>query len=930
MRGRKHAGNGHRSGEKLIRQIPRTSLVASYETIAEGLVQRMRDQLRNLLKDIGQEFATLQLFLLDEQNTVTLPLITGPCGISPGAQEILDELEPTVLGWKLGERAFLRRVPEEYGFGSYGITEGTLKSLESEGVPDDVLKKLETRKKDEPTEEDEFLEILSETIGERNTQKFKSLILRYAKSEFIACIRLTEAEIRKEKEIGNITEEKSEEGLHYYYFYTHKLCVNESELEFGEQMGIERVSLPLPIVKEMRPWTEKIIITGKRWPSYGDFPGLSNVLLFTVSPGSYEKESQQRSKEERLQELKEQLKGQAGALYLLSWFVFYSAFVFQTYAFTQASSDQPGRLRQELSRLDWSSLLDKASKDSRKVLARVTIMLMLPLPRVPRMTSEFEFAKRRALRELAKNHPECAKELCTKLSRFIELSRDEDRSLCFATLRHLKALYPNIIDIGDRRKCLEMVWSKIRELLPNPLDPTTFSLVLSAVEDIYRECEPDMQAEISDSVVSVVHDSIGQGRIDRRLIESLLVAIAYRRDDSRFGELVEAVHEALLSFGVDGIAELFQSVFATLRQPSRETIMARFKRSRKPLKEFAERLAASDDNIRRYEKQMAGNTRLGPRNGRHRLKLVPVVSQKGGTGKTLIAIALATLLACDHKMKVCLIDLDFFGPSLIFLPGLESPQNRGKIHLNRYLKKHFDYWSRWGTLLPNRQSKRLSTKVQWNIPNLGLTIVPCAADRRLQDDMAGPLQREITTHYLKDELYRLTTHLYDEGYECVIFDTPAELKEVTLSATSHSLRHGGVNVFISTLFDPALEPLLTLIPLEYSTGQNCLLINKVRQLERQYVENKTAFVDFLGTRWNADRSGKSVHSEALVEWCLKLEYCGPVAWSEKSHHFLATTPWPGPPGDPIDQATVRNISESMRKDLAPVMQLIVGTDKPGG
>lgn len=61
-------------------------------------------------------------------------------------------------------------------------------------------------------------------------------------------------------------------------------------------------------------------------------------------------------------------------------------------------------------------------------------------------------------------------------------------------------------------------------------------------------------------------------------------------------------------------------------------------------------------------------------------KIIAVHSYKGGTGKTLLSVNLATTLA-KHGKKVCLIDLDFRAPSLFAILKVEET----KCWFNDYL-----------------------------------------------------------------------------------------------------------------------------------------------------------------------------------------------------------------------------------------------------
>lgn len=63
---------------------------------------------------------------------------------------------------------------------SYEITNTCLENLKSKEVPDDVLYKLKSIKKKEYEEEENFLEALNKTIGDEQTEKYKSLLLEHA------------------------------------------------------------------------------------------------------------------------------------------------------------------------------------------------------------------------------------------------------------------------------------------------------------------------------------------------------------------------------------------------------------------------------------------------------------------------------------------------------------------------------------------------------------------------------------------------------------------------------------------------------------------------------------------------------------------------------------------------------------------------------
>lgn len=63
----------------------------------------------------------------------------------------------------------------------YKITNQSLKKLKSEGVPKDVLEKLERKKNQEIKRERKFLDVLKDMIGSKQTSRYKTLILKHTK-----------------------------------------------------------------------------------------------------------------------------------------------------------------------------------------------------------------------------------------------------------------------------------------------------------------------------------------------------------------------------------------------------------------------------------------------------------------------------------------------------------------------------------------------------------------------------------------------------------------------------------------------------------------------------------------------------------------------------------------------------------------------------
>jgi uncharacterized membrane protein YfcA len=64
---------------------------------------------------------------------------------------------------------------------SFKVTEQVLTSLKTEGIPDDVLEKLQSVKNQQVNDKEQFLALLKTTVGDEQAVKFESLILEYAR-----------------------------------------------------------------------------------------------------------------------------------------------------------------------------------------------------------------------------------------------------------------------------------------------------------------------------------------------------------------------------------------------------------------------------------------------------------------------------------------------------------------------------------------------------------------------------------------------------------------------------------------------------------------------------------------------------------------------------------------------------------------------------
>lgn len=879
-----HSASKHPLVTERVLELLDTSLKAFHSAIGTGSVADMRDRLRDVLVEVS-DIALSELVLFDEEGAVSCTVLVPP---PPDKVEVEISIERMRQTFDQLETELLQ-------------LEITQPDAETRERLKDVLYPLETQlssdeRVDLPHGDAERLNFLLKKALERSEESILSFLEQLARGGEISFFWLTTAygdwlSCRKTKEVVSL---HGVLASVYEVSPVRRRVVSQRGI-IGEPIGRYPVALPFDIEGfGLGRWAENLVIIGKRWPAFGALPQMSGFIVSSFGP---------------MVDFEDELGKRRKHLQLFSWLIFYAAFLFQAYALSQASTEEPRRMRDELSRAGWTRLLKDVPERRETLQDMIKEVLRL----------DDRFVQRRVLREFAERHPGEAEYLCEKLVELLEPHEGSEQDLLFGALRHLKVFYPAIPE-SRREQHLETVWSKVAPLLSSPTDSAILDLALLAAEDIYHEAGSTLQVRICDFLIDLVRQSIDEGLLHLRFLESALVAIAYRRDDSRFHQLVGILCDALASLDTGERPPLFECVtrvFATLKQRDRESITNELGKRGKTLHQFVKRLDQVDQNLRQIEQSLKQPSPFAARDDKPELRLAPIVSQKGGVGKTLIALSLASLLAQDHK--VCLIELDFFGPTLAHLAGFDSQQESSKVYLNEYFKQHFDWARERGEDLPDIRSKELYDKVKWDTRNPNLKIVPCAIDRQLQDYMLRPILREVATGYIKSELFRLLTHLYDEEYQYVIFDSPAEFKEVALSAASLSLRYAGANIFVSTLFEPAIQPFLGAIPLQYSQGKNCLLVNKIRQLDRQYVEDKTALVDFFGARLDADQVGRDIHSEVLLDLLLKVEYCGPVAWSEKLETFLSTTRRPKPDGF---WAIIE--SEDMRRGLDPVIRFVRG------
>ena len=137
-------------------------------------------------------------------------------------------------------------------------------------------------------------------------------------------------------------------------------------------------------------------------------------------------------------------------------------------------------------------------------------------------------------------------------------------------------------------------------------------------------------------------------------------------------------------------------------------------------------------------------------------------------------------------------------------------------------------------------------------------------------------------------LYGIVLDLKSMGYMHVVFDTPAELKEITRCAAQLSGLHGGANVFVATSFLPALQPIIESLSRSYYVGaENYLVWNKARALDEKYIRDRESFLDLLLAR-DAPALGRQTFawSSSTYDMILNVAECFHVPWDETMERML--------------------------------------------
>ncbi len=221
--------------------------------------------------------------------------------------------------------------------------------------------------------------------------------------------------------------------------------------------------------------------------------------------------------------------------------------------------------------------------------------------------------------------------------------------------------------------------------------------------------------------------------------------------------------------------------------------------------------------------------------------VISVLSRKGGTGKTLLSmLTILSYLQTNPSSKVCIIDMDFTGPSWQYLlfPEEDKPNKflNDLFNEGALTRRTFSFSTE---LIKDRLSSILQSRMIFNpegkISLLSLRDLP-RTNRLLQDSITqNPSQ-------YSDFLIQIVKCLGGLGYPLVIIDNAPGFSIIPLishSISSH-LKHGG-SVVVSTPYMPDIRGVMIDLSDEriLNRGKEPIwVINKIMGKAKEFLKKK--------------------------------------------------------------------------------------------
>jgi Mrp family chromosome partitioning ATPase len=320
------------------------------------------------------------------------------------------------------------------------------------------------------------------------------------------------------------------------------------------------------------------------------------------------------------------------------------------------------------------------------------------------------------------------------------------------------------------------------------------------------------------------------------LVELLNDPASRREETSLWRTLSDVISGATTQRSRDACATMAATVIVVTRRSQSE-----MQRNAAMVKQMLPAWSISDIVTRTIAQQLDDMDARGYGVRRVKPEVISVFSQKGGVGKTTVALGAACHLADMDRRRVCVVELDFGGPSLHHYAGLTS----SGPFVNEFVLAYRTSNERALTYERARDRgaivRPLGDRGPWLWP-----ADPGWEAQVMGTSALGPdvLERLNDAPMLEDLLDRLAT-----DFDTVVFDTPAEFKDITRSVSTLLSRRGGAALLVGSLAAPSIAPLIENYwrLLSGSAARCALVLNRVRALDLERARSSVSLADYLIT-----------------------------------------------------------------------------------
>lgn len=288
------------------------------------------------------------------------------------------------------------------------------------------------------------------------------------------------------------------------------------------------------------------------------------------------------------------------------------------------------------------------------------------------------------------------------------------------------------------------------------------------------------------------------------------------------------------------------------------------------------------------------------------LNIYSFISTKGGVGKTALSYITANYLSKEKDEKTCLIDLDLFGPSMLYfilnenreiktftdyiwyyIFELAEKSDNVDEYLNKFKEKYPELEFKHEAFKNTNRAYLKDELDPFLINNNGdkLFLMPASIDETVKTYTYMLMTDSWVLDLFAYRINYLIKTLKKQGFKNVIFDCPAEFKELTIQATKITVANGGINYFVSTIAVNSIVSSLNMMSTGYfKKANNHLLINKIRKSDASNFISKNAIIDYLSSFKHGMELGKI--SDSYKSILLNFKQSETLNWDESLENLF--------------------------------------------